>query len=360
MEGIKGGLMSPAMRRIPYLALALAALCLGDAHAAETDQYLAWGVELEDSSDAINGFLNGELECFLLDLNEADAMPHEPEELTRQFYVHLFKGLLASRFRNWLHHSSEVDRYPDSSVSFYRYERMSIYRGRTFPFFLPMSRTIRVGDVYCGTDKFGHFFGFGRRYFNKYLRLRARGRTDEEAMERIVRSGLRREHIAVGGLVDGIVSYADIEAGFQGFLLARDLCGGDDPFVKHLDGKWTMVRPVDIRHYITADFDESFNPPHYQALRKRFVLPLLEREYGGKINLPAVQERFARYRLHRPSFCHQTIQARLETKKKNPQRLQHLQAFGVEPGCMYYGSDTSSEAAARPEAPSTPRGRRAN
>ena len=309
-------------------------LCLGNVHAAETDQYMTWGVILKDSSEAINAHVNAEIESFLAEMNAEEKTPCTPENVTRKIYLHLFKGLHASQFRNWLHHSSAVDRYPDSSVSHFRYERMSIYRARSFPYMLPLSRTVRLGDVYCGTDKFGHFFGFGRRYYNQYLRLRTFGKTENDAMEQIIRDGLRRERVTVGGLVDGIVSYADIEAGFQGFLMARDLCGGEKPFLKLENGKWTMVRPIDMRQYVVPDFDESFNPSHYQALRKRFVLPLLEREYRDKMALPEVQARFAQYKLREPSFCRLTIQAYLGERKKNPQRDQHLRAFGVEPGCM--------------------------
>lgn len=150
------------------------------------------------------------------------------EELTKEFYEYLFQGLHSSRVRAWANTSPEVDRFPGKSVSFFEYQRMSIFRDLTaFPFILPMARTVRIGDVYLGVDKIGHFFGFGRRYFQRYLRHRAEGMDGEAAMREVVRWGAVIESSFVGGLVDGIFSHADLEANFQGMLMAIDCCQGE-------------------------------------------------------------------------------------------------------------------------------------
>ncbi|MBN2311444.1 MAG: hypothetical protein JXR94_20880 [Candidatus Hydrogenedentes bacterium] len=302
------------------------------AHAGETDQYLTWGVELDDSAEAINRFINAEAERFLAKRNERDREPCTADEIVNGFYLHLFAGIHASRLRNWLHHADEVARYPDKSVSIIQYQRMSIYRGRSFPYFLPVSRTVRVGDVYCGIDKLSHFFGFGRRFYNHYGRLRARGCGEEEAMAKLVRAGIRWEASLVGLLVDGIFSHADLEAGFQGFCLARDLCACPAPYFEIQEGEWVLARPLDLRAYVTPDFDESYNPCHYWALRKRYVLPLLNEQYAGRIAEPAVQERFARYARYEPSFAKRYVAERFNEKGRNPQIVQHLHAFGTFPG----------------------------
>jgi len=318
------GEIAVSIIRHSLLFLSLFVLCQGMAYSAETDQFLVWGVELEDSSEAINRYLNTEIERFLEERNRLDKQPCNCQELINKLYLYFFKGLHASRLRNWLHHSSEVDRYPDSSVSYFQYQRMSVYRGHSFPYILPISRTIRVGDVYCGIDKLAHFFGFGRRFYNRYLRLRAKGYTEEQAMEKVVLT-------VVGKLVDGIFSHADLEAGFQGSLMARDLCNGERPHIQRNGNKWVLVRPIDIKAYVTPDFDESYNPSHYWALRKRFVLPLLKEEYRSKASDPAVQKRFARYRLREPSFSRRTIEMYFNKKGRNPQREQFFEAFGLEP-----------------------------
>lgn len=318
--------------RCGVLALPLCVLWCGRAYAGETDQFLVWGVELEDCSGALNRYLNTEAEMFLEKINRSRRKSYDAEELARKLYRHFFRGIHASRLRNWLQHSSDVERYPDPSVSYFQYYKMSIHGVPSFPYILPMSRTIRIGEVYCGIDKLSHFFGFGRRHYEDYLRLRAKGYAEEQAMEKIVLAGVVWENTLVGKLVDGIFSHADAEAAFQGFLMARALCGGESPRIERRGDKWLLVRPIDIRPYVSPDFDETYNPSHYWALRKRFVLARLKRRYGDQIQSPAVQERFARYALRAPSFSKRTIDAYFEKKGRHPQQKQFLETFGVPPG----------------------------
>ncbi|MCC6695571.1 MAG: hypothetical protein IT365_08070 [Candidatus Hydrogenedentes bacterium] len=301
------------------------------ARPGETDQYLAWGITLEDSAEAMNRYINEETARYLEVRNREDATPCSPEDMTRDVYRNLFRGLLASKLRNWLQHSDEVDRFPENSVSFWKYQSMSIYRRRSFPYVLPMSRTIRVGDVYCGIDKFAHFFGFGRLSYGRYLESLERGATEEEAIKEVVRQSIGWENSRVGRYVDGIFSHADIEASFQGFMLARDLCSGDAPYIRLVDGKWSLVRPIDMRDYVTPNFDESYNPCHFWALRKHFVLPVLRERYRDRLTSPAVQERFARYQTHQPSDSIRLIREHFQSRGNDLQQEQYRAVFGVPP-----------------------------
>ena len=178
--------------------------------------------------------------------------------------------------------------YPDRSLSNFRYRNMSIYRDITFPYLIPMARTIRVGDMYFGIDKLGHMFGFGARYYQRYRRYMKHGATEQEAIGRIVRYGILTEKLLVGEYLDGVFAHADLEANFQGFMLSRDLCEGEDPYLAITDNKWKLTRPIDMRMYITPDFDESYNLCHWWADRKREVLPILREEYSEKLRSPQV------------------------------------------------------------------------
>ena len=306
-------------------AVAAVLLVSAVAFGAETDQYITWDVELADSADAFNAYLNEAAETFLAGVNERAQPIVSAEELTKAFYEYLFQGLHSSRIRAWVNRSREVDRFPDRSVSFFEYQRMSIYRNLTaFPFILPMARTVRIGDVYLGVDKIGHFFGFGRRYFQRYLRLRAVGTDDEAAMTEVVRWGASIESSFVGGLVDGIFSHGDLEANFQGMLLAKDCCLGENPFFAGTPKGWTLTRPIDIRGYITPDFDESYNNSHYTGIRKGQVLQIILDEFCPRLDEPRVQARFAQYRTHAPSLSKKVIDSLFDTRGSNPQREQSL------------------------------------
>ncbi len=311
------------VRILPVLVF----LPIGVIFSAETDQYLTWGIELKDSADILNNYFNQELERYLEIVNSRAKPIKDPEELTVAIYYHFFQFLGWSRLRTYMRYNPAVDKYPDLSVPTRKYQRMSIHRGFAFPYILPMARTIRVGDIYFGIDKLCHFFGFGRRYYQRYCRYIKEGYSEEEAMRKVVLWGVFHEDSLVGKLVDGIFSHGDLEANFQGFRLAHDLCSGNPPYIENIDGKWKLVRKVDFRNYITPAFDESYNNSHFWAMRKRIVLRVLKDEYCDKVDLPTVRERFERYKKYPPSFSQQVIKEYFEKKGKNPQWEQSIWAI---------------------------------
>ncbi len=317
------------MQRVTFCVVLCLAMQAGS-WSAETDQYMTWDIELADCSEAMNRFMNEEMQQFLKGVNARTRPITSGEELTVACYQYFFQGLHSSRIRHWANTSPEVERYPDRSVGFFEYQRMSVNRGFSFPYILPMARTVRIGDVYLGTDKIGHFFGFGRRYFQRYVRHIAEGMGEEEAMEKIVRWGLHVEESMVGKLVDGIFSHADMEANFQGFLFARDLCIGEDPCIVREEEAWVQVRPVDMVGYMSPDMDESYNCSHYWLLRKKNVLPILKEEYCEKYHSERVQKRFARYREFEPSLSQRVIAEHYTEKGKNPQDEQNIHVLCAE------------------------------
>ena len=101
------------MRAAANIAVAAAAIlaAAGVAAAAETDQYLVWGVELADSSAPINGFLNQRFEEKLERLaRRGRARPCEA--IPGRLYGDLFASIASSRLRRFLKRSPEVDLYP--------------------------------------------------------------------------------------------------------------------------------------------------------------------------------------------------------------------------------------------------------
>jgi len=316
--------------RLLWFSLASTAILFrasAEVHASETDQFLALDVELDDSADTFNRYLNEQAGIFLEKQNARRHPVETPEQLTLKFYSYLFRGLLSSRLRSWLIHSEDLDRYPDESVSYFKYLRMSVHGTGSFPFILPMARTLRVGDVHFGIDKIGHFFGFGRRGFKGYLKLRERGLGEEEALEKIIPHWLFMERYFVGNLTDGIYSYGDIEANFQGLMMARAFCEGDDPYFKRVDGKWILSRSIDIAPFITPDFDETYNLSHFSGLRKKHVFKVLRRDYCDKFALPIVQERFRRYDAVPQSFSQDVIDRYYAKRRKDPRKNQTLECI---------------------------------
>lgn len=298
------------------------------AGAFETDQYLALDAEIADSAEAVNAFLNVELELFLSG-SKADRLGCR--ELPPRFYRHLFQGLLASRLQNFLKSDPSIDLFPDG-IGYREHLRRSVYRRPSFPYVLPLSPTIRIGEVRFGLDKFGHLFGFGRRYYKHYQRRRARGDSQEEALRAAVRRGLRQERLFVGGWADGVFSYGDLEANFQGMELARAFCEGAEPLLERVENGWRVRRELDLREYVTPSFDESFNNNHYPGPRWKKVRPILEAEYCDRYFSETVQARLRRYRsIERPNLSKQTIDEYFARKGKNPQKRHSMEEICPPP-----------------------------
>jgi hypothetical protein len=306
-------------------------ICALGAVGAETDQFLLWEHELQDCSDALNSFMNTEIHLFLDKINRRKHKIKDPAILVNELYLHPFHGLHSSRVRSFLNQSEDVERYPDHSISAFGHQRKSIFRNLdVFPFILPMARTVRIGDVYLGIDKIGHFFGFGRRFFLHYNKMIAQGVSPEEAEQRVVRKGMFQEASMVGGVTDGIFALADLEANFQGYRLARDLCSKDG-IGFDLTGKiWSFRGPINMLDYVTPDFDESYNMSVFSRSRWKRVHPILIDEYCSKYRLPSVQERFEKYRSkYEPSFSSKMLAAHYEKKKKNRRKAQSLDTICV-------------------------------
>lgn len=272
----------------------------------ESDQFLAWGAGLKDSRDPINRFVNARLEAALARLGERDL---ECLELPPRLFSDLAGSLIRSRIRDFLNHDPEVARFPAPGIGYWEYRHQSVYRGNAFPVLLPLSRTIRIGEVHVGIDKIGHFFGMGRRYYGRYRRALEQGNTTSEAMARPIRWGIMAERIAIGGLVDGIVSHADLEANYQGLLLARALCEADPPYLERTPAGWRLARGVDLAQWVTPAWDESYNTSHYLAYRWRQVRPILEQEVCPRYRSAEVQATLRRYQeLDRPNLSRDLIE----------------------------------------------------
>lgn len=293
--------------------------------AGETDQYLAWEADIEDCSGILDTYFNEQLRVYIDRVNSEYPRVDSGQEFAKGFFFYLFNGLHESKFKRWIKNAEEIDTYPERGVSNFAHQRMSIYRGLTFPFILPMSRTVNVNGIHLGIDKLMHMIGFGRRYYMNYLDYVAEGLDEEAAMEKMILRGWTLERITVGGLVDGIVSYADLEANFQGFRLARDLCTGDAPHVVRRDGQWVQVRDIAIREYVTPEFDESYYPSKYQGLRRRLVNAVIAEKYDLENPPPAAVARFRRYDAMADSFSAEVL-AGIIKERAAPPREQHAQA----------------------------------
>jgi len=155
-----------------------------------------------------------------------------------------------------------------------------------FLFFEGVPASIRLNNVVVGTDKFGHFYYLGLRYFKRYKR--------GQSQSRILKNAEVAERLIWGTMFTGIFSNSDLVVNYEGLLFYRSLFKGgvvaDKPAIVH----WENDTPVIQRVFTYADhvndfWDEALNPPQYTRVLQKHMNTVLEGFCGDYAEAP---ERF--------------------------------------------------------------------
>lgn len=247
--------------------------------ALETDNYLAWKTELDDSGEEINQLITDEIES-ALEWSNGLSTPQSCEAVTFQI-AHRFKTTPKRKiFEDKLDHSLAERKmmYPDYT----KYLSESIYRNtsRFYLKFSGLSPTVQTNGIYFGIDKLSHFGSTGRRYLKHYLKKLDAGYSREDAIQSAIRFGLSNEAGILGLWPSGVFSYGDMEANYQGFQFYLSLClEGEKPLLENVDGKWKLVSSPDIRKYVNPNWDETFNRSYFSAGIWSRTEDLIKEEY---------------------------------------------------------------------------------
>lgn len=162
---------------------------------------------------------------------------------------------------------------------------------------MDLARTINVNNIYVGTDKFGHFSGMGLRYFKKYFSLIKKGLSREEAIKKVIVNGFKTEYSILGYGIDGVLSYGDLEANYQGFMYMLNICDSKNPYFVFKEGQWELNpnQRFDVRDYFTPKMDESYNFSFWRKPLYKRVKDKLIAEYCQIKNDPTFQARMQNY-----------------------------------------------------------------
>ncbi len=260
---------------LPGLVLAMLAAVL-PVGALETDQYITWGRDLRDSAPVLNAWFNRELQAAIDEAGE----PARCADVTARYQARLRFLFIIHPPEVWASSSSLVDRYPGTAEEELAYPSEFLYRNRpalNITLWMPFTPTIQVGGVLIGTDKLSHFVSVGWQLHTDYHTELAKGASPEEAVERAVATGLKSErYLLLGYRTSGVLSLSDLESDVQGMLFYRDLCEGPSPALEHSEEGWRIARPVDLRRYVTPEWDESYQPQVFRPGLWKKVRPVVE------------------------------------------------------------------------------------
>jgi len=150
---------------------------------------------------------------------------------------------------------------------------------RKIPLLFPAG-TIKVYDVYVGTDKFGHFHDLGHIYYKDYLSRRRGGQAEEKAIAGVISTWSRgpiSEGAGIGNLATGVYSNADLAVNYLGYKFYRNMTepvmlqGKTYPPMLVRDGeRWKFNKHVGpttdfMKPYFSDHLNEALNPCVYTA-----------------------------------------------------------------------------------------------
>jgi hypothetical protein len=249
-------------RRLVALALLLWSL---SGRAAEVDSFTARH-PLRDAAPLLDQVVNVWLEEALIEANRKPLLPTlsgggrlacDSARLIDAVKSR-FAGYLIGQLETFANESTAVDKIRVPFAD-------SIYRDFDFTESPAVALTgrlavlLRLGDVYVGSDKLGHFFTEGYSYYELYLRSGEAAAIDYGRLTEISFYGL---------LTTGIFSWADLAANLNGMRFWNELLAlRPDPLTRQPpipllrceQGQWKRQRDFHWRDYVDDAWDEAVN-----------------------------------------------------------------------------------------------------
>ena len=238
------------MRR--RLLVALLALCPA-ALAYETDQYSQRLHPVADTLPLLDALVNRALQ----DIAREWSGPRSDMRLARAVYRKLGGHYWVDQFERTVLDSPQVQRLPvaDSGTV---YNNASLLAGR-ITVIAGLGPTLQLNNALVGSDKFGHFFSQGFKYYRLYMQAGRREST------RLLEYGARVERRFFGAVTTGIYSNADLVANYEGYRFYRSLTQATDRPALFV---WRGNRPVLQRafswqHFVNEYWDEGINASQF-------------------------------------------------------------------------------------------------
>jgi hypothetical protein len=252
------------------LALVAGAAAAG---AYETDQYSHRLQPIRDSLPQLDARVNQALAQIVARWRGR----RNDWKLARKIYWKLGGVYWVHHLERWAMKDPSIDRLPQGGHDSY-------YRGAPFiatrvNYFFGVGRTIKLAGSLVGTDKLGHFFAQGVKYYGSHLR----GWTEA----RVLRRGQFNERWLFGQATTSVYSNGDLVANYEGYRFYRSLFEDGivpgKPAIVRWDGdKPVLQRPFTWADHVDDGWDEAANPSYVEPALQRWYdyrLPLFCDEY---------------------------------------------------------------------------------
>ena len=257
------------------LPIALAAFLLATprpARADETDNFTCRARLTRDSLAVLDGWVNAQIAAEIERANQRGAGQCDAECLRRNLQARVGQSVLQvtmvphSNFVRWIKSQKNIERchlkFSDTIYGARRYDKpwLMPFNGRI----IFVADSIRLSGRIVGIDKIDHFIREG------LVHWRSAGQPGGEISASIGRElGPPRrqftwtEHGLKGMSLTGVLSYADVAAGYFGYRFWTDLLSMEGPgsLVTHdaSSARFVQRRPFTFAAYVNDAWDESIN-----------------------------------------------------------------------------------------------------
>ena len=268
LERHRPGERTGRRRGIPLVVVLMLALQVVGvpAGAYETDQYSHRLQPLRDAEPVLDGIVNRTLEQVASDWRG----PEDRLRFATAVWSRLGGLYWVDRIERMAMKSREIQKLPQ-----HRWD--SIYHGAPFwatrvNFVFGVGRTIRLAGSLIGSDKLGHFFSQGLKYYRSDLA----GWSED----RIAGRGRFNERWIFGQLTTSVYSNADLVANWEGYRFYRSLfedgvVAGKPRIVRFGDGGARIVRDFSWADHVNDYWDEALNPSHWNPALEKALQPKL-------------------------------------------------------------------------------------
>lgn len=278
------------MRRPIHASLVLCAAALvltapSVVSADETDNFTCRARVSRDSLAILDGWVNAQIQETLARANRRGWGRPDEATLVRELQKAVggsvpdpYTLVPHSRFERWIVGQPQIDR---CHLSF----EETIYGARPYnqPWLYPfLGRTVLVADSILlsgrvvGLDKINHFI---REGLANWRAVNGRGEDIAEVLGRELDPALRgwnwTEYGIKGMSFTGVLSYADVAAGYSGFRFWEDLLqpGREQSLVAYdaALGQFVQVRDFTFAAFVTEAWDEGINYSTFHPVLRKEV-----------------------------------------------------------------------------------------
>lgn len=239
----------PFRRALAALACLLPLALAAPAGAYEVDQYHDRDAPLADSTAVLEARVN----AALLEIAASWRGPRDELGFARAVYWKLGGPHWVDKIERFAMKSPEVERLPKGRSI---YSRPPLFTSPVL-FFFGLGERLKLAEVRIGSDKLGHFFSQGFKYF----RRQRRGWSEQ----RLVGWAARVEGWLFGEYTTRVYSNADMVANYEGYLFYRSLfedgiVPGKKAIVAFENGGAHIARPFAWSDHVNDYWDEALNP----------------------------------------------------------------------------------------------------